>query len=154
VNPGAEGQPDLQAAARDFTGEDGFGTVIDATGSPAVIESLTGLVAHNGELILLGTPRGEYRGDMTGFLRAQHLAKFGLIVKGAHEVRCPTWKTPFLKHSRQRNAERIITLIRKDSLKVKPLVTKIVSPEAAQDAYDTLIHHGDMTESIVFDFSV
>jgi 2-desacetyl-2-hydroxyethyl bacteriochlorophyllide A dehydrogenase len=152
-DPGNMGHSELKEITRVFTDGNGFDTVIDATGSTAVIESLIGLIAHNGELILLGTPRNKHCTDLTVFLRAQHLAETGLTVKGAHEVRYPTWKNPFTKHSRERNAERILTLLLNNCLQVRPLITKIVRPEDALTAYDTLMYHADETESIVFDFS-
>jgi threonine dehydrogenase-like Zn-dependent dehydrogenase len=86
-------------------------------------------------------------------LRTQHLAEIGITIKGAHEVRYPTWKNPFTKHSRERNMERILSLTRDARLKVQPLITKIVGPEDASAAYDALVHHADTTESIIFDFS-
>ena len=144
---------DFVERATEFTNGKGFDTVIEATGKAAVAETLFKTVKRNGEFILLGTPRGEYQTDLTAVLRRQHLADTNIAIKGAHEVRYPTWANEFVKHSRERNVRRIVELIFGNRLSIQPMITKITVPEEAQNAYDSLMYHADENMSILFDFT-
>ena len=149
VDPNEE---DFAEHLSSFTGGAGFDTVIEATGRTEVTSQLLPNVKRNGEWILLGTPRGEYLADLTGLLRAQHLADQNITIKGAHEVRYPTWDSPFVKHSRERNMRRIAKLLQDGRLSVAPMITEIAGPEAAGRVYRELLDHTGRKRSVLFAF--
>ncbi|MDC7238896.1 MAG: zinc-binding alcohol dehydrogenase, partial [Spirochaetales bacterium] len=90
-----------------------FSTVIDATGLSRVVLESADLVDTQGELIILGSPRGEYVTDVTPFLNKSHLCPSVVTVKGAHEWRYPLLKDPsgLYKHSIEGNLELLLKLI-------------------------------------------
>ena len=131
----------------------GASTLIEATGSPKVtVESLP-LIAQGGEIILLGSPRGEFRTDVTDVLNYCHLFPRGCITfKGAHEWRYPTRHDSFVKHSIERNTSTAFDLIRRGKLFVDPLLTHTIRPDTAQSAYDGLRDKKDEYFGVVMDW--
>lgn len=131
-------------------------TVVEATGVAAVAEQAGALAGKLGELILLGSPRGEYTSNLTPFLNRTHLWDNGCItVKGAHE-----WRFPVLddasghgRHSMERNVQTILKLIEGGKLKIDPLFTHRVAPTEAATVYEGLKNQKDTYIGVVFDWS-
>lgn len=143
----------FESAIREFTDGRGFDTVIESSGRPSVARAMMQYIRRNGELILLGTPRGEFNADLTEVLRKQHLADANLTIKGAHEVRYPTWESPFVKHSRERNMRRILRLVSEGRLVIEPMITEIVRPDEAARAYECLSKQPNKYMSILFQYA-
>lgn len=141
------------AVIREFTKGLMVTTLIEATGVPSTDIASAELVAQNGELIFLGSPRGKYEADMTPFLNRVHLASFNLTLKGAHEWRYPVNKTPFVKHSLERNSELIFDLIFRKQLILEPLLTEIADPVDCATVYDKLRNMKDKYMGILFDWA-
>lgn len=130
--------------------------VVDATGIPAVAERAGELAGKNGELILLGSPRGEYRTDLVPFLNRIHLWDKGCVtVKGALEWRYPIQdpRDGFTRHSIERNIRQILRLIEQGRLVVEPLLTHQVSPQECRAVYEGLRTQKDTYIGVVFDWS-
>jgi len=140
---------------KELTGGAGCTTVIEATGVPAVAGVAARCVANQGELILLGSPRGALQADMTGFLNLVHLCPTVVTVKGAHEWRYPVLpsESGYPKHSIQRNVEIILGLLARGRLNVDALMTHHVPPRAAPEMYRGLRERGDEYLGVVFDWS-
>jgi 2-desacetyl-2-hydroxyethyl bacteriochlorophyllide A dehydrogenase len=121
----------------DIAGDENFSTVIEATGIPSVVFEASALTGSQGELILLGSPRGSYTSDVTSFLNKIHLCPTCMTVKGAHEWRYPVRKdsTGMYKHSIERNIEIILEAIESGDLLIEPLITHVVRPEEAPAVY-------------------
>ena len=131
-------------------------SVIDATGVPAAVEKAPLLAGKEGELILLGSPRGEYRADLTSFLNFSHLAGFGCItVKGAHEYRFPQREDPEgrYRHSFQSNVKVILDRIADNRLKTEELISHRVRPSECGKIYEDLRLHGGEAMGVVFDWA-
>jgi 2-desacetyl-2-hydroxyethyl bacteriochlorophyllide A dehydrogenase len=135
-----------------FTGGAMVSTLIEATGVPAVDVNAIEWIGRNGEMIFLGSPRGKYETNLTPFLNRIHLAPFNVTLKGAHEWRYPVNKTPFVKHSLERNTELIIDLIVRRKLELEPLLTAIVSPSDCFDVYTDLRNNKDKYMGVLFDW--
>jgi len=150
LDPGA----DNAAAIDEITGGKKYGTVIDATGISKVIEGAMKVAGKKGELILLGSPRGAYQADLTAFLNFTHLCPNNITVKGAHEWRYHVHADPdcIYKHSLERNVGVIFRMMATGSLAVRPLLTNLVSPAAAQEVYDGLKDDKDKYLGVVFDW--
>jgi 2-desacetyl-2-hydroxyethyl bacteriochlorophyllide A dehydrogenase len=146
-------EQDAAAVIKDFTKGLMVSTHIEATGMPSMGVTSAGWIAQNGELILLGTPRGKYETDVTSFLNRSHLASFNITLKGAHEWRYPVNKTPFVKHSFERNSELIIDLILRKQLILEPLLTEMALPDDCAKVYDNLRNKKDQYMGILFDWS-
>ncbi|EFH84444.1 zinc-dependent alcohol dehydrogenase [Ktedonobacter racemifer] len=137
-----------------LTGGQGVSTQIEATGVPKVgVESL-GWIGSLGEIVFLGSPRGEFNTDVTDVLNYCHLYNRGCITfKGGHEWRYPTEPNAFVKHSLVRNSKIVFELMKQNRLQIEPLLSHVIKPEQAQEAYDGLRNNKDDYNGVLFDWS-
>jgi 2-desacetyl-2-hydroxyethyl bacteriochlorophyllide A dehydrogenase len=136
-----------------FTGGAMVSTLIEATGVPPAAVQASEWVARNGEMIFLGSPRGKFETDITPFLNRTHLASFNVTLKGAHEWRFPVNKTPFVKHSLERNSELVMDLILQKKLVLEPLLTEITNPDDCYTIYNNLKNNKDHYMGVLFDWT-
>jgi len=136
-----------------ISGQSGVSTFIDATGVPAVIEKAASCITLYGELILLGSPRAEYKTNLTSFLQKIHLWSEGAIeVKGALEFTYPTHQQEFIKHSIERNSKIILQLIAENKLIIAPLVSHTLSINDVERAYNGLRNQPETFTGVVFNW--
>jgi 2-desacetyl-2-hydroxyethyl bacteriochlorophyllide A dehydrogenase len=144
----------VQEQIAEITHGRGVSTLIDATGIPKVVTDGLPWVAKYGEVVLLGSPRGEYHGNITELLNYVHLDGHGCITfKGAHEWRFPVEPDSFVKHSLTRNSQIIFDLMQRNKLAIEPLISHIVKPEQAAKAYEGLRNDKDHYHGVLFDWS-
>ncbi|MFC3746227.1 zinc-binding alcohol dehydrogenase [Paenibacillus sp. GCM10012306] len=138
----------------ELTGGQGVSTHIEATGiSKVAVDSLE-YISSQGEIILLGSPRGEYNTDLTDVLNYCHLYNRGCITfKGAHEWRYPTEPNQFLKHSLVRNSKIVFELMLQNRLQIEPLISHVIKPEQASEAYAGLRNNKDQYNGVLFDWA-
>lgn len=141
-----------------YTITNGYGvsTLIEATGVPASVEKHISLVAPYGELILLGSPRGEHHSNVTELLNYVHLVDRGCVtLKGAHEWKYPLKPNSFVKHSLLRNSNIVLELIKTEKLVIEPLISHVLHPlHDAQQAYEGLRNDKQRYFGVVFDWSL
>ena len=151
INPSRE---DTSARVKQLTDGAGVHTLIDATGHAGVIRDSLPWIGRLGELVLLGTPRGEVPGDLTDLLNYSHMWPRGSITfKGAHEWRYPVYRDPFVKHSLERNSRLIWRLQQEGRLALGKLITHVIKPEEAPAAYDALRTQKDNILGVVIDWT-
>jgi 2-desacetyl-2-hydroxyethyl bacteriochlorophyllide A dehydrogenase len=145
---------DAAARIEEMTGGMGVETVIDATGNPRAIVAEMDWVAKRGQLILLGSPRGEVQGDITDLLNHVHLWPHGCVtLKGAHEWRYPVLHDPNVKHSLERNSRVVWWLQQSGKLQMHKLITHVVKPDDAPAVYKGLQKRKDEYVGVVYDWS-
>ena len=128
--------------------------IVEATGVPAVAAQAPALGGPRSDMVLLGSPRGEYQCDITKFLNYTHLWDHGCVtVKGALEWRFPTRPEGGCKHNLTRNCNILKDLIQSGRLKVKPLLTHLVNPAECQTVYQGLMHRKDEYTTVMFDWT-
>ena len=111
------------------------------------------MVGYHGEIIFLGTPRGDYQTNLAEVLRYCHLEDLGSInFKGAHEWRLPIEEDKYVKHSIVRNTRICFDLIRRNRLHVRELVSDVVTPEEAVDIYRTLNQDRNAYLGVIIDW--
>jgi len=143
---------EIESEVMNITSNDGVSTLIEATGIPSVVIDSLPLIKR-GEVILLGSPRGEFKTDLTELLEyIHHIYRGPVQFKGAHARQYPAKYDPFVKHSRERNSEIIFKLIRDKRLKIKPLLTHILKPEEAEKAYNGLKDNKDEFLGVLFNW--
>jgi len=145
---------DLKKKVMELT--DGLGCLVsvDAIGNPRLIENICEITAPLGEVILLGSPRGKYETDITPMLNYIHFWPRGcLTFKGAHEWRFPRFQKEGSKHSIERNIKIIFKLMSDNRLKIKPLLTHILPPYRAEEAYYGLLNKKDEYLGVLFDWN-
>ncbi len=144
------------------TGGAGAETVVDATGLPDPVAAAIDVVARFGELILLGTPRGRPRGDVsfTHFVGTAHTRSIRII--GAHASTSPQQDGTALPRvpvrlSIEANLRYILDCMRELPnalrLQVAPLRTHTLPPERATEAYAGLHEHPDVYLGVAFAWS-
>ena len=131
----------------------GCNTVIEATGIPACAEKCLEYVGHHGEIILLGTPRGDYRTNLANVLRYSHLEDLGGVTfKGAHEWRLPIRQERFSRHSIERNTQVCFEQVEKGGLHLAELVSHVLTPEEAVGVYLKLNEDRNAYMGIIIDW--
>ena len=151
INPA---KTDLKQKVKEITGGAGCEVTVDAIGNPALVQNLCEIAGRLGEVILLGSPRGEYMADITPLLNYVHLWPQGsLTFKGAHEWRYPLLQTGGGKHSIERNVRIIFDLVAEGKLNIEPLMTHVVPPENAEEAYKGLLDKKDEYLGVLFDWT-
>lgn len=124
--------------------------VVDAVGVSQLVETGVHVAALNGQVIMLGTPRGPYETNATNMLKEAHFR--GIEIIGALE-----WTIPLLKRqspgvSTEANTELIFKMLRDGALKVKPLLSHLIAPAKLNDAYQGLLHSKDSYLGVVLDW--
>ncbi|MBC8236133.1 zinc-binding alcohol dehydrogenase [bacterium] len=136
---------------------DGHGVeyVVEATGNPAAMDMACSVNARQGEVILLGSPRGEYQTDATPLLNSVHLwREHGSIqLKGAHEWRYPLYPDGYTKHSMKRNAEIFFRMMADGYINTQDIVSHVLIPHQAATAFDGLLNHKNEYLGVVFDWT-
>lgn len=150
------------AQIREATGGRGAETVVDATGLPEPIAAAVDVIARFGELILLGTPRGQPHSpiDFTHFVSRAH--ELSIRIQGAHGTTAPQRdgsgppRLP-VRHSIETNVRYILDLMRPGGpvprLWISPLRTHILDPSQASDAYHGLYRSPDEYLGVAFRWS-
>jgi len=137
-----------QRIASEFNDGKGFDTLVDATGVSQLIISNMNLVRPMGQVILLGTPFVSYTSDVTQLLRQIHLK--WLTVRGALES--DQISPASEQHNYLSDVSYLLDLIQHGKLKVKELVSHIMSPEEFEQAYEGLLNKKDEFMSVVIDW--
>jgi len=151
INPS---ETDLKERVMELTNGRGCEVTVEAIGNPATVETACQITSRLGEVILLGSPRGEHMADLTEVLNYVHLWPRGcLTLKGAHEWRLPVTPQEGSKHSIERNAHIAFRLIADGRLKVKPLLTHVLPPTRAEEAYEGLLKKKDQYLGVLFDWA-
>ena len=129
--------------------------VFECTGIPPAIVSAPRYAGRSAQIILVGSPRGEFQTDLTEFLQPFHLWKpnMDLTLKGSHEWKVPLYPQQGYKHSQVRNGRILADLMLAGKLKMKPLLTGIFNPEDCADAYQKLHDEKDKHLGAVFDWT-
>jgi len=140
-------------AVKELTGGRGTEIVVEATGTARAALMGAELGARNGEMILLGTPRGSHEADVIPLLRAVHRNNPNLTMKGAHGGSIRSLPDPFVKHSLMRNSRIIMELIQRGELALDPLVTRVAKPADARDVYRAQRERPDRQLGVVFDWT-
>ncbi len=129
--------------------------VFECTGVPRVAMEAPHYACQSGQIILVGSPRGACETDVTEFLNHFHLHRphGDLTLRGAHEWKIPLRPVLGLKHSQTRNIQILAELIRRDQLKCRPLLSKVLAPEQASEAYAALVDSPQSLLGVVFDWT-
>jgi 2-desacetyl-2-hydroxyethyl bacteriochlorophyllide A dehydrogenase len=138
----------------EITDGQGVHTAIEATGIPQVAYDILDSIGYHGEIILLGTPRGDTTVNLADVLSYSHIdGKGSITFKGAHEWRYPLNKNQFIKHSIERNTEICMKLIQDRKLCVEELISHVITPEKAPEVYLDINMNRDEYLGIIIDWS-
>ncbi len=151
INPDEE---NVHERVNSITGGQKADVTVEAIGNPRLVELACQLTRTKGEVILLGSPRGEYITNVTDILNYTHLIGRGAItLRSAHEWVYPTMHTGESKHSLERNSQIVYSLIKEGKFKVEELLTHVINPEDAQSAYDGLTDSKNEYLGVIMDWT-
>ncbi|RLT56114.1 MAG: hypothetical protein DWI71_05100 [Chloroflexi bacterium] len=145
------------AVVRDWVGSSddrgGANIGVEAIGGESsLVAQAVEMCGRHGEVILLGSPRAPFPGDLTPMLARIHLLAIRMI--GALEWTFPiSENTERARVTIEGNYRQIMRWIHDRRLIVDPLLTHVLSPEACQEAYFGLAHQKDEYIGVVFDWS-
>lgn len=131
-------------------------SVVEASGIPDQALTAARLAGKKGEVILLGSPRGQSRMDPVDLLNEVHLWGQGCVTfKGAHEWRLPDKVSPKgeYKHSIEGNLVTYFDLVRRAKLNIDPLISHVAKPEDCGDIYAQLHRKNEEFMGVLFDWN-
>lgn len=155
--PGGE-TADIQQGLKRLVGVEQADICIDASGlTPVVLQALA-MTANVGQLILLGSPRAPFTGNLTAAFSEIHLRN--IVVRGALEYFLPAYpvqsiwggRTPPLVSLWEK--QRIIfDWISEGRLVIEPMISHRLPPEKIRDAYEGLLASPEEFMGVVLDWS-
>ena len=131
---------------------------IEASGLTPVVLQALGLTANLGQLILLGSPRAPFEGNVTSAFSEIHLRN--ITVRGALEWFLPAYpvqsiwggRTPPLLSLGEKQ-RMIFNWIADGQMKIEPLISHRLPPERIRDAYEGLLAAPEEYTGVVLNWS-
>ncbi|MCR4633934.1 MAG: zinc-binding alcohol dehydrogenase [Erysipelotrichaceae bacterium] len=135
---------------QNFTQGKGFDITVDVTGLSGVIEECIGCCGRYGQVVLLGSPRQSYEGDLTSVFSKIHMKDLKIL--GAFNETVPVKAVPGSNDSMERNFKICEDLLRNKEIDIHKLVSRIIDPKDCQKAYEDLMYRKDEVSCIVYDW--
>jgi len=144
--------PDQQVQAiMDWTGGKGAHVTVDAVGHSAIIENCVHTTTNHGQVLLLGSPRAPFsRDNITPLWYLIH--NKNLLIKGSHMKGIPLHSGIRPDVSVEWAFNLIFDLIDSRKLKVLPLISHILAPHEAIEAYEGLMNRQHEYTGVVIDW--
>lgn len=127
----------------------GANVVIEATGNPEIVPLSFKLAARFGRVVLLASPRGE---SVVDFYSDVHYKGIRVIGARSPSTR-PIYESFHGLWTRQDDIELVLTLLSKDLLKVRDLVSQKISFKDASTAYRKIIECREDVLGVVLDWT-
>lgn len=129
-----------------------FEVVVEATGSPAAINTALKIVKPLGTVVLLGSTRGLTQ--EINFYQDVH--RKGITIVGAHEMFRSVSDQDRFGHFRSNGQDEtvIINFLQSGRLLMEPLISELVAPRNAQRTYDRLLHKEENLMLAAFDWNM
>ena len=149
---------EAQTAIADLTGGRLADITVEATGlTPVVLQALRA-TADVGQVLLLGTPRAPFAGDLTPAFKEIHLRY--LTVRGALEWCPPTYPPVSSQNSRTLDITSlydkqmmIFDWVQAGQMQVAPLITHRLAPSRIKQAYEGLLRESETYIGVALDWS-
>ncbi|MGN6812034.1 MAG: zinc-dependent alcohol dehydrogenase [Thermomicrobiales bacterium] len=124
--------------------------VIEASGSAAGLVSAVGLTASGGEIVMVGAPWGGDKNSVpSGRLTGEIFLRF-LRLRSGSEWEIPRQPEPLAPGSIHQNSVTALNWLAAGRLRVAPLITHRLPPEAAPEAYAGLRDRPDDYLGVIF----
>jgi 2-desacetyl-2-hydroxyethyl bacteriochlorophyllide A dehydrogenase len=130
-------EEEIAAQVREITGGQMANVTVDAVGHSAICLQALRLTATSGELVILGSPRVPFEGNLTEVFAASH-ARW-VTIRGALEWNVPTEGALSFDYSQRKKLDAIFRWIADGRLNVKPMLTHTLPPEQIKTAYEGLL---------------
>ncbi len=149
---------EAQKAIVEITGGCMADIAVEATGLTPVVLQAIKATADVGQVVLLGSPRAPFQGDLTPAFKEIHLRY--LTVRGALEW-CPPTYTPlssqkgrtFPISSLYEKQMMIFDWVLNGQMKLSPLITHRLPPSQIKQAYEGLLRESETYVGVALDWS-
>ncbi len=134
------------------TDQRGVDIVVDATGLSSCIETGLAIAAKYGQVLLMGSPRSEWIGNMTNAFSHIHMKM--LTVIGCLNRRYPYQEKEGSSLSMVRSMKYIEGLLQNKTIDVNLFISHHVAPNAEElmEAYDGLMNHKERYTGVIIDW--
>jgi 2-desacetyl-2-hydroxyethyl bacteriochlorophyllide A dehydrogenase len=130
-------EEEIAAQVKELTGGQMANVTVDAVGHSAICLQALRLTATSGELVILGSPRVPFEGNLTEVFATAHVR--WVTIRGALEWNVPTEGALSFDYSQRKKLDAIFRWIADGRLNVKPMLTHIMKPEEIKTAYEGLL---------------
>jgi len=145
----APDEPDLAETIRELTYGKGADAIVEVTGAAVALQQALTLVAREGRISLLGCTR--VSDAPIDFY--QYVHKPGVSLIGAHTFVRPRVESRPGYWTTQDDYRTLLAFLAAGRLKVRPIISEVVSPETAPAVYKRLAEVTHPPLGIVFDWS-
>ena len=128
----------------------GVRIAVDAVGHSAVIRSCIKAAGDFGQVLLLGSPRSPFDGDITEIMWDIHIKE--LVVKGAHMFNCPVNQQRGVSIDVSWVFATAFDLIKSKKIDASKIISHIITPEQAAQAYEGLQNDKTKYTCVVIDW--
>ena len=129
----------------------GVRVAVDAVGDAGIVASAVRCVRPYGEVIVLGSPRREFPGDLNAFLKPVHYE--WVTIKGALEHKIPRNPGPGIRYSVAANAATVLDLVRCGRLRLGDLLSHRMDIQDIASAYEGLLNEPDVYWGVALDWT-
>lgn len=129
----------------------GVRVAVDAVGNAEIVASAVRCVRPHGEVIVLGSPRREFSGDLNAFLKPVHYE--WVTIKGALEHKIPRNPGPGIRYSVAANAATVLDLVRCGRLRLGELLSHRMDIQDIANAYEGLLNEPDVYWGVALDWT-
>ncbi len=137
-------QVNLRERLRELTGREAADIVVEATGSPQLVIPALQLVKHLGQVVALGSTRGNVDLNVYDYIHCK-----GIRFIGAHENLQD--RQDFVS-SRLELSRYALSLIQQNILKTEPLITHKLRYSEAHTGYDLLLNRQQQALGVLLDW--
>lgn len=139
--------PDLLGRLREIADGRGVDVAVEASGYPAVIPTLVEACRIGGRIVLLGSI---WHRPLTIDLMSFHEKEITMM--GCHQPKCPPLATSYYPWSQEYNRKTFLEWLREGRLRLRSLITHVLDPREAAEAYRLLREERDRALGVVFRF--
>jgi threonine dehydrogenase-like Zn-dependent dehydrogenase len=139
---------DFPEALRNVTDGQGANAIIEVTGVTDAMHQALACAAPQGRIVALGCSRELANG--VDFYQQVH--KPGVVIIGAHNFVRPTYESSPGHWTMRDDLRTLLRMISGGRLRVRPMISEIVSPEQAPAVYQRLVETVSPPLGIVFDW--
>jgi 2-desacetyl-2-hydroxyethyl bacteriochlorophyllide A dehydrogenase len=140
-------EAEVLAQVKEITGGKMAHVSVDAVGHSAICLQALRLTATSGELVVLGTPRVKFEGDVNEVFNTSHCR--WITIRGALEWNVPTEGALPFDYSQRKKLDAIFGWMADGRLNVKPMLTHLLPPQEIKTAYEGLLREKEKFVGVV-----
>jgi len=142
-------EPNFVEKVKDATGGEGPKAVVEVTGSASALQQALEYIAREGRISLLGCTRVVSDVPIDFY---KYVHRRGIVLIGAHTSTHAKLESAPGRKTEQDDYRTFLKLVAAGKIQVQPLISEVVSPEAAPEVYGRLAEMKNLPLGVVFDW--